>query len=152
VIFGIIVLSTSVSLAHGQIVGSAPATTSYDAFTGALAILACPLGMTALGVTSLVPFSLGVDGLVAITSLAGGIATAVGLRGTDCSNIYTIYYNNLLNGGMVEFEGQLVAALENPQIRSRCSADKANTAFMFLGFVVSVVLLALSFHSYRRAK
>jgi hypothetical protein len=152
VIFGIVVLAISISLARGQEVGSAPATTVYDAFTGGLAILACPLGMTALGVTFLVPFSLAVDGLVAVTSLAGGIATALGLRGADCSDPNTLFYNNLLNGGLFNFQGRLSSALTKQQMQSRCNADKADTAFMFLGFVVSVVLLALSFHSYRRTK
>jgi hypothetical protein len=108
--------------------------------------------MTALAVTFLVPFSLAVDGLVAVTSLAGGIATAVGLRGADCSDPYTLFYNNLLNGGLFNYQGQLSSAITEHQMQSRCNADKADTAFMFLGFVVSVVLLALSFHSYRRAK
>jgi hypothetical protein len=135
-------------LARGQKIGNAPLTTGYDAFTGGLAILACLLGMTALGVKFLVPISFAVDGLVVVTSLAGGIVTAVQLRGTDCGKILTIYYNSLLNGGMIKD----VAALKHEQIQSRCNADKANTAFMFLGFVVSAVVLALSFHSHRRTK
>ena len=151
-IFGITVLSTSISLACGQKVGSAPASTIYDAFTGTLAILSCPLGMTALSVRSLVPFSLGVDGLVAVTSLIGGIVTAVGLRHTDCNDIATLTANNLLNGGLLKIEGQLVTALTQQQIQSRCITDKADTAFMFLGFVVSAVLLFFGFQSYRRAK
>jgi len=109
--------------------------------------------MTALGVEFLVPISLAVDGLVAVTSLAGGIATAVQLRGIDCGNYNAaLYYNSLLNGGVVNVGGQIRSALTQHEIQSRCSADKANTAFMFLGFVVAVVVLGLSFQSFRRAK
>lgn len=150
--FGIVVISISISLARGQGYGSTPATTSYDAFTGGFAILAFLLGMASLGVEVLAPFSLIVDGLTAVTSLAGGIATAIGLRGTDCGNIATIYYNSLVNGGLYDFKGEKLAAIPNEKIQSRCRADKANTAFMFLGFVISLVILAFSFQLHRRTK
>jgi Membrane-associating domain len=151
-LFGIIVFSISVSLARGQQIGNAPATTIYDAFAGGIAMVACPLGMTALGVTSLVPISLVVDGLVTVALLAGGIATAVELRGTDCGNIFTLYYNNLLNGGLLITDGQTIWLLSNQQIMARCNADKASTAFMFIGLVVSAALLVLGFLFHKRAK
>ena len=151
-LFGVIVFSISVSLARGQQVGSAPATTIYDAFAGGIAMLACPLGTIALGVTSLVPISLVVDGLVTVALLAGGIATATELRSTDCGNIFTLYYNNLLNGGLLTADGQTVWILTDQQIMARCNADKASTAFMFISFVVSAILLVLGFLSHKNAK
>lgn len=108
--------------------------------------------MTALWIEFLAPISLAVDGLVTVASLAGGIVTAIQLRGTDCGIIDTIYYNSLLNGGMVNVGGERESPLTPQQIQSRCSTDKANTAFMFLGFVVGAVLLALNYQSYRRTK
>ena len=144
-----VVLSISVTLANGQQFGNAPATTIYDAFAGGLAILAWAIGTTALKVEYLGPISLIVDSVVAVTSLAGGIGTAAQLRGTDCGFINTIYDNNLLNGGL---QNDGTSELSWSQIQARCIEEKANTAFMFLGFVMAAILLALSFKSYKRAK
>lgn len=149
--FGITVLSLSVSLIKGQIIGSAPATTGYDAFVGAFLMLDVFIGMTALGVSFLAgPIMWGIDALVALCALAGGIATAVELKGVSCSDVYGMYYNGLINGGSVVIKGQESESLDKAQLASRCKMNKADTAFLFLGCAITVACLVVGFVSYQR--
>lgn len=73
-IFSVVVLGLSITLAKGQGIGSVPAETGYAAFTGALGIVAGLLGIVAFFLDSLdgVVTWL-VDGVAGIALLAGGI-------------------------------------------------------------------------------
>lgn len=149
--FGIVVLSLSVQLAKGQLVGSVPATTGYDAFVGAFLMLDCIIGMTSLGVAFLAgPAMWLIDTLVALTALAGGIATAVELKGVSCSNAEGMFYNPLINGGMFKYKGQETPLITLSQATSRCKMNKADTAFMFFGFAITVACLIVGFLHHQR--
>lgn len=149
---GIVVLSLSVELVKGQIVGSAPATTGYDAFVGGFLMLDCIIGMTALGVSFLAgPVSWVIDALVALTTLAGGIATAVQLHDVNCGDAEGMLVNNLVNGGLPKYTGSPDTALHYiNQLPTRCKMDKADTAFMFFGFATTVACIIVGFMHYKR--
>ena len=67
-------LGLSISLARGQVVGSAPATTGYAAFTGGFGLLASLIGIASVFVSALDGLvTWVVDGLASLLFLAGGI-------------------------------------------------------------------------------
>ncbi|KAL1964225.1 hypothetical protein VTN77DRAFT_7183 [Rasamsonia byssochlamydoides] len=145
-LFAIVVLGLSVTLAKGQVVNSVPATTGYGAFTGGLGILAALIGFGSLFVDSLngiITWAL--DGLASLAFLAGGLAFAITLRGTDCSNPNTTWNNVLLSGGCITVNGQLGCAYGDGKLNSRCSSAKADAAFMFIDFIVCITIIACSF-------
>jgi len=143
-LFAIIVLGLSATLAKGQVQGSVPATIGYGSFTGGLGFLAAAVGFAALFVGFLDGIiSWALDGLAGVAFLAGGIAFAVGLRGTDCSDINTTVNNSLLNGVCSDnnCDGDSVGQIEQ-KIQSRCTSAKADAAFMFLGFIFCMFVIA----------
>jgi len=145
-LFAIVVLGLSVTLAKGQIINSPPATTGYGTFTGGLGVLAAVIGAAALFVGSLEGIiSWALDGLAGIAFLAGGIAFAVGLRGTDCSNVATTWDNDIISGGCATVQGQTECAYidlnETDKLHSRCTSAKADAAFMFLGFILCMCVI-----------
>ncbi|OXV08891.1 hypothetical protein Egran_03346 [Elaphomyces granulatus] len=145
-LFAIIVLGLSVSLAKGQVIGSVPATTGYGSFTGGLGILAAIVGFAALLTDFLEGIiSWAIDGLACVAFLAGGIAFAVGLRGTDCSDINTTWNNAILSGGCdangCDYFGGDIDHIEQT-VKSRCTSAKADAAFMFLGFIFCMFVIA----------
>jgi hypothetical protein len=146
-----------VNLVKGQgpsiVVPKAPATTEYSAFTGALGLIVGLIGVAALFIESLTGvITWGLDALAAVCLLAGGIAVAVGLRGTDCSDFATIYNNELLDCGWVKIKGEPQGPFcTQNQITSRCKMDKADDAFMFMAFVLFGASIVVSIMSGRRA-
>jgi hypothetical protein len=109
------------------------------------------------------------DGLASLAFLAGGLvchnprvyihiyklnshilqAYAITLRGTDCSDPTTTWNNVLLSGGCVTMtHGQqdcFYADTDPGKLNSRCSSAKADSAFMFIDFVVCIAIIACSF-------
>ncbi|RHZ58355.1 hypothetical protein CDV55_104603 [Aspergillus turcosus] len=145
-LFAIVVLGLSVTLAKGQRYGSVPAATGYAAFTGGAGILAALIGCAALFVDALRGIiSWAIDGLASLALLAGGIAFAVLLRGTSCSNIETTWDNVLLSGGCTTIDHQKTCMSSPSKLKSRCTSAKADAAFMFIDFVVCIAVLACSF-------
>jgi len=145
-IFGIICLALSVQLARGQLIGNAPSTTIFDAFAGGFTLVAAIVCLAGLAWSALAgKVSFAVDTVAALAALAGGIATVVELRGVTCGTDYEMYYNSLINGGLENIKGEPVSGLTIPQMTTRCNMNKADSAFLFLAFVISSVLLVLSF-------
>ncbi|KAA8644913.1 hypothetical protein EYZ11_005293 [Aspergillus tanneri] len=148
IIFATIVLGLSVTLAKGQAIGSAPAITGYAGFTGALGIVASLVGIAALFVSSLDGLITWIlDGLASLAFLAGGIAFAVILKGTNCEDKYTIWNNQILSGGCVTVKDeQRCYNNDHPNnLKSRCTSAKADSAFMFIDFAFSLAVIGCSF-------
>jgi hypothetical protein len=75
-IFAVIVLGLSVRAAKWQMYDSVPATTSYNAFTGAFAALVAFIGIAAIWVSAIPSLIMsGLDGVTALLLLAGGIVS-----------------------------------------------------------------------------
>lgn len=75
-------------------------------------------------------------------------AFAILLRGTACSDPNTTYNNELLSGGCVTLrDGTLDCGYDGDlgKLKSRCTSAKADTAFMFIDFVVCIAVVACSF-------
>jgi len=87
-------------------------------------------------------------------------AIAVQLRGVSCSNNSTTSNNALLNGGC--FGGKEArdrcdsetcctygydreSKTFSPELKSRCQMDEADAAFMFMGFLITLGLIVVSF-------
>jgi hypothetical protein len=85
------------------------------------------------------------DVLAALLFLAGGIAVAVGLRGVSCSNDFDTFNNGLLNGGCTKVQGETICFHNDTSRRNRCHMDEADSAFMFMGFIVCAGLVAHTF-------
>jgi len=137
--------------------GAVPATTGYSAFAGAFGIVAGLVGIAALFVDMLNGvISWAVDGLASLILLAGGIAFAIGLKGTKCSDPTTTYSNALLNCGSVgdphKDNYKYYCAYSDPKdkdaiktLSSRCREATADDAFLFMAFAVSLAALATTF-------
>jgi len=150
-IFGIIVLALSVQLARGQVIGGAPSTTIYDAFAGGInivAVIVCVVALSSAALSGTVSYA--ADGIAALAALAGGIATAVELKGVSCGNAYEMFYNNLINGGLYKADGELNSGITESQMTTRCNMNKADAAFLFLAFIISTASLVLSFTTQKR--
>jgi Membrane-associating domain len=75
-LFALVVLGVSISLAKGQVFGAVPARTGFNAAVGALATLASVVGILAVMFDKLPEkISLGLDLLTALALLAGGIVS-----------------------------------------------------------------------------
>jgi len=147
-IFAVVVLGLSVDLAKGQVVGNTPATTGYSAFTGGLGIIAAVVGILALFIDALDGIiTWAIDALASVCFLAGGIAIAIGLRGTDCSDPTTLYKNDLLNCGStnIKKEGTLSWCKDKNTLSQRCRQDTADAAFEFMAFIICAALLVWTF-------
>lgn len=157
ILFAAVVLGLSVNLAKGQ-AGSddwdwldhhVPATTSYSAFTGGFGMFVALIGFVSLFVDFLQGIiMLVLDTLAGICLLAGGIAVAVGLRGTSCGNPQQMFNNDLLNGGCgIQDKIHYCKYGDGSEdtLKSRCKMDEADSAFMFLAFFVCAGLVAHTF-------
>ncbi|KAJ5101392.1 hypothetical protein NUU61_003614 [Penicillium alfredii] len=158
-LFAVIVLGLSITLAKGQHDGVLPPATGYAAFTGALGIVASLIGFAALFIDSLDGvITWLIDGVTSLALLAGGITYAVLLRGTSCSNWQTLQDNVLLSGGCAAaFDDSFKACYYAgyhlySELEGRCKSATADAAFMILGFLICVAVLIVSFVSgrYRR--
>jgi hypothetical protein len=166
-LFAIVILGLSVSLARGQVIESVPSETVYAAFAGGLGIVAALLGFATTSESSVnKPLTWLVDGVSALALLVGGIVSfpdipfwkkgmktnhlyfdvkifAVRLRGTRCSNWLTTYHNVLLCGGC-DYDASGIRSncwYGSDQLKSRCGSAIADTVFMFLAFVICIAAL-----------
>ncbi|KAJ6115307.1 hypothetical protein N7486_001085 [Penicillium sp. IBT 16267x] len=155
-IFSIVVLGLSITIARQQYYGSVPSQTGYAAFTGALGVLVSLVGIAALFVDSLSGIIIWVlDGVAGVALLAAGIVYAVTLKGTDCSdpNNGTTWDNPLISGGCTGKGNDRLChdgswgSDEWSTVKSRCKRAEADCAFMFLAFIASVAVLIASFLS-----
>ncbi|CBF80514.1 hypothetical protein AN8422.2 [Aspergillus nidulans FGSC A4] len=161
-ISAIIVLGISVDLARGQDtrLQSVPPATGYAAFCGGFGTLVSFIGIISLFISSLEGLiTLSLDALSGVTMLASGIAYAVLLRHTDCSNAYyseATWRNELLSGGCVEIGDGIGCRYggreEEGKLKSRCASAKADTAFMFTSFVACIGIVGYSFFARGRGK
>ncbi|KAL3472593.1 membrane-associating domain-containing protein [Aspergillus californicus] len=147
-ISAIIVLGISVDLARGQdpSFSALPAATGYAAFCGGLGVLVSLIGVASLFVSAIqdkVTWAL--DGLSAVTMLAAGIAYAVLLRNTNCSDEVTIWDNDIISGGCGDLGEYTICRYSDKKLKSRCVSAKADTAFMFISFVACVGVVGYSF-------
>ncbi|KAI9685175.1 MAG: hypothetical protein M1822_004762 [Bathelium mastoideum] len=145
ILFAIIVLGISSTMAKWQTFGSAPATTVYGAFTGGFALLIGLVGAVSIFL-EVIPAIIvaGADALAAVLTLAAGIAYAVTMRGVHCSDVGTTYNNVLLDGGSIKAKGGPLFGYDSPvETIGRCRKAEADYAFMFLTFAVSAILVGL---------
>ncbi|KAJ5652748.1 hypothetical protein N7507_010174 [Penicillium longicatenatum] len=159
-IFSVIVLGLSITLARQQYYGSVPSQTGYAAFAGALGVLVSIVGVVALFVDSLSGVIIWVlDGVAGVALLAAGIVYAVTLKGADCSSPDngTTWDNPLISGGCTGkgddklcHDGSWGSSDKWSTIKSRCKRAEADCAFMFLAFIASVAVLIASFLSRNR--
>ncbi|OXV08892.1 hypothetical protein Egran_03345 [Elaphomyces granulatus] len=160
-LFAIIVLGLSVTLAKGQVQGSVPATIGYGSFTGGLGFVAAVVGFAALFVGFLDGIiSWALDGFAGVAFLAGGIAFAIGLQGTDCPEDCTTVTNALLSGGLhgscvrndTDGSSQVRYNGDTGNLNTRCTSAKADEAFLFLGFFFCMFVIAGSMFSSRNKR
>lgn len=155
------ILALAVVLIKGQVLDASPVTTRYTTFTGGFGMITSGLGLLLLFLTSfadsipqLVPIAL--DTLTALFFAAGGIAWAVGLRGTDgCSNYPNMLRNALLNQGSVDLgDGKTAYGVigENDdegavmgKLKGNCQRAQADEVLQFIcfGFALSLVIDAV---------
>ncbi|KAF2093659.1 hypothetical protein NA57DRAFT_81159 [Rhizodiscina lignyota] len=153
IVFAAVVLGLSVSLAKGQAPGfSVPATTAYSSFTGGFGMVVALIGLISIFVEFLQGIvMLVLDALASLIFLAGGIAVAIGLRGVSCGNVDEMFKNSLLNGGCTKAHGETecyygqIPVDRTDQLTGRCRKDEADSAFMFLGFIICAGLVAHTF-------
>ena len=163
-LFSVVVLGLSVSLAKGQGIGKAPAETGYAAFTGAFGIIAALVGIVALFVDSLDGvITWLIDGVASLALLVGGIVRAFKLPNYTClANSLTqslLVYAVTLKGvtavtpgqpsrinssmGMwSDNKGDTICYWDKSHLHSRCVSAEADTAFMFLAFIACIALLS----------
>ena len=76
ILFAIIVLGLSVTMAKWQFFGKPPATTEYGAFSGGFAFLVGIIGAAAIFISAIPPIIVaGADALAAVLTLAAGIVS-----------------------------------------------------------------------------
>ncbi|KAL5119520.1 hypothetical protein ACEQ8H_002585 [Pleosporales sp. CAS-2024a] len=83
-LFGVVVLGLSVTLIRGHHWGDFPSSLGYGAFLGGVTILGALVGMGSTWVAFLPGMiGAGIDGLLAVLNIAGGITLAVKLKGVS---------------------------------------------------------------------
>jgi len=166
------VLGLSITLAKGQIVGSAPSATSYATFLGVLGMVSGAFGIFTVfinvfdGIIVLI-----IEGLVTMLFIAGGIALAVMLKGGQCDDVYFTVPNKILNCGVTveTYNGEswlanLCVHDEWPVgkealaswamkvykiLQQRCQEATADYALIFVIVLSSIIALWLG-HAWRR--
>ncbi|KAK4549532.1 hypothetical protein LTR36_006529 [Oleoguttula mirabilis] len=152
-VFGAVVLGLSITAIEWQYFGSAPATTTYCAFAGAFGMLTALIGTAAIFVEAVPDLIMAiVDALASVLFLAGGIAFAIGLRGVSCGDVNETYKSYLLNGGCKGKGDNLQCGIDiHPYaLPGRCKMVEADSAFLFLGFLVSVAAAVLCYLASKR--
>ncbi|KAF2230902.1 hypothetical protein EV356DRAFT_535986 [Viridothelium virens] len=146
ILFAIVVLGLSVTMAKWQRFGSPPATTEYGAFSGGFAFLVGLLGIVAVFLDAIPAIIVaGADALAAILTLAAGIAYVVTTRGVSCDSLDDTSTNSLINGGSVNVkDSRPIAGYDTQdQLTGRCKKVEADYVFMFLTFALSAILVGL---------
>ncbi|KAJ5261268.1 hypothetical protein N7478_011863 [Penicillium angulare] len=152
-LFSIVVLGLSITLARQQYYGKVPAETGYAAFTGALGIVVSLIGIAALWVSSLSGIIVWVlDGVTSLALMVAGIVYAVALKGVSCSDPTDAWDNKLISGGCTNDDVYGKVCRDGSYsgdgfgtIRSRCKRAEADCAFMFLAFAACACALVASF-------
>ncbi|KAJ6023877.1 hypothetical protein N7540_004674 [Penicillium herquei] len=150
-LFTVVVLGLSVSLARAQGHGSVPAQTGYAAFAGALGVLVSLVGIAALFIESLSGIiAWALDAFASIALLVGGIIYAVALKGVNCSKPEEYAWDNVLvSGGCEKYKGDkycyTLTVHGKSAVKSHCISAEADTAFMFLGFLACLAALVVGF-------
>lgn len=148
-LFAIIVLALSVTLAKGQVHGKVPSQTDFAAFCGACGLIFAAVGIVACFVEKLQGIITTVlDGIATLFTLAGGIAFAVTLKVHSCSNDEFILTNSIINAGdsdSVSFlDGKFTFSGESRStLQGRCHEAQAITAFLFFLFAAFAATTAL---------
>lgn len=152
-LFGIVVLGISVTLAKQQVIGAVPPETGFGSFAGAFGLITCAVGLGSLWIDKIPTILVvGADALASIFYLAGGIALTVALQSvssctsTDDTITYDRLTNKLLSGGCINKDGRLFCASmdnENEKGIGRCQSVQADYVFQFLGFIFGVGAIAI---------
>ncbi|KAF2747522.1 hypothetical protein M011DRAFT_423197, partial [Sporormia fimetaria CBS 119925] len=162
ILFAIVIIGLSVDLIRGHKVGSLPNSLGFSAFVGGLSILAGILGLAATwidGLNSLV--GVGIDAIVALVNIAGGILLATKVGGANCGqktddNWYKLSRIDILNGGCDKnLKDEEVcwywhdSGANFAKMNTRCHQSKADFVFMFL---VAAALIASALITYLRVR
>ncbi|KAF2756494.1 hypothetical protein EJ05DRAFT_66086 [Pseudovirgaria hyperparasitica] len=167
-IFAAIVLGLSVSMTQWQAVGKAPATTGYAAFCGGWGLVAAAIGLIASFIEAIPALVIiAIDALSALIFLAGGIALTVAMKGLSCSsslqNYPSLFDNKIVNGGCIEQDGERLCGTggrpgddeDDVQTRAnslkgRCQRGQADYVFLFLGMVMFLMAIGVTFFAKKR--
>jgi len=141
IIFAVIVLGLSVSLAKGQDRGKAPSQTDFAAFCGGCGLVFAAIGVVACFIEVLQGIIMTVlDGIATLFTLAGGIALAVALKVHSCSNDKFLITNSIINAGAFFFRDEDGKSVLHEETRShlqgRCHEAQATTAFLYFMFAL----------------
>ncbi|KXX78640.1 hypothetical protein MMYC01_205686 [Madurella mycetomatis] len=160
-VISLTILAIAADFIRHQVLGDAPVTTRYSTFTGGFGMLVCGVGAVALFVTSipaLVPIAL--DGLMGLFFLAGGIAWAVGLRGTgNCNDPVGMLGNQLLNRGSVSTDNDVYYGIIEPdddelavfnKLRGACQRGTAEEVLQFIAFGAAISLIGIGYSTWKR--
>lgn len=155
-LFGIIILGLSVDLIRGHKVGDAPSTLEYGAFLGGVGILGAIIGILSAWVEVLQTLiGTGIDAVIALLNIAGGILVAIKMRGANCNARYRNDYEklnkiNIINGGCVDGNCWW-ETIDAGKLKTRCKQNQADMAFMFIIAVTFLASAALVFMRGKRS-
>jgi len=141
IIFAVIVLSLSGDLIKGQEQGKAPSQTVFASFCAVGGLVCAAIGIIAGCIPILGGILMSVlDGLLTIFTLAGGIALAVALQTTSCSDVVQMAQNDIIRG----FSASIGAIPNRGTLQTRCHEAQATDAFLFFMFAAFAGSLAHS--------
>ncbi|KAF6835993.1 hypothetical protein CPLU01_03898 [Colletotrichum plurivorum] len=149
-IMAIVVLALSVELIKGQRIGDSPTTTRYSAFTGGFGLAVALFGIVSVffeAIPALIVMA--VDAVSGLLLLAGGIAIAIGLRGTTCDPTTQddwdkLQDNDLVNRGKAKVDGKWgYGSTSADQLLDNCKKATADQAMQFVtfGFALATIVL-----------
>jgi len=169
ILLSIVVLGLAATLINAQVYGKPPTTISYSSFTGALGIIVGVIGVAGLFLTSIPEIAVIVlDGLLGVFFLAGGIAYAVGLKGTSCTdrsveNVDSTGTNPLISEGQTTYPNgipgygieQGLNSLEDlpeltVRVLGRCKQVLSDEIIQFVLFALAIGFLVLGFLRMRK--
>jgi len=94
------------------------------------------------------------DGLASLCFLAGGIALAVGVKGTNCSNPETFANSKIILSGWLglhyDYNGKNAKKDLTNLWESRCRRADVDATFTFLALLISVALIAVGFMHHKK--
>ncbi|KAH7127060.1 marvel domain-containing protein [Dendryphion nanum] len=154
-----IVFGLSVNLVQGQVHGGAPVSLGFAAFVGAASLVGALVGLAANWVDALQGIiGLGIDGILTLVNLAGGVLLAVKLKAVNCGNTNSEYMGDhiipidVVNAGcsllkLAANDRKCLEWLDEKlgKYNSRCQQNTAASAFMFITVVILLVSLTLAF-------
>ncbi|KAF2275922.1 uncharacterized protein EI97DRAFT_433858 [Westerdykella ornata] len=150
-LFAIVVLGLSVDLVRGHNYGSLPVTLGFAAFVGGVSVVGALLGLAATWVEALNSIiGAGIDIIVALINLAGGVLIAIKLKGADCSgtsdrNRFELNKISIINGGCEKEKCWYATLGELGKLNERCRQNTADSAFMFLLVITLLASATVTF-------